>query len=116
MGAGLYGLNGLSPETAINMVTTYIIPAIMHGLETLRLSTSDYSMLAMFHQNLLRSHTAPLPIHSRPCPLPDDGKSPTQGNHHTNVLTLFINIDKKGGCSREGGPTTPAGNGGYGFP
>ena len=41
MGAGLYGLNRVSPEVSVNMVNIYIIPAIMLGLETLCLSPID---------------------------------------------------------------------------
>ena len=47
--SGFYWLNGVSPETSINMVITYIMPAIKHGIEPPRLSTSDYSVLATFH-------------------------------------------------------------------
>ena len=47
--AGLYGLNGLSSEASINMVTIYIIPAIIiHGIETLRQSIIHYGVLVGF--------------------------------------------------------------------
>ena len=55
LGASPYRLNGLSPETSINMETPNIMLPIMHGLETLRLSPNIYSMLAIFHQKLPRS-------------------------------------------------------------
>ena len=49
MGAGLYGLNGVSPEVSVNMINIYIIRAIMFGLETLRLSHTDYRELEGYH-------------------------------------------------------------------
>ena len=95
MGAGFCRLNGLSPETSINMVTTYIIPTIMLGLEILRLSTSDYSMIAMFHLKLLRS----IQHFPQPTALPAlyllTGSLPLKVIHPKNVLTLFVNMTRR---------------------
>ena len=50
MGAGMYGLNGISPEVSIHMVSAYIMPTTRYGLGTFRLTSADYSALASFHQ------------------------------------------------------------------
>ena len=42
MGAGLYGLNGISPEVSVCITNSYVVPAVMYGLEALQLSESDY--------------------------------------------------------------------------
>ena len=96
MGAGLYWLNELSPETSINMVTTYIIPLaeIMHGLETLGMSTSGYSVLVTFHQKLLMSiHLPRATAHTALYLL--TGSLPLKAIHHTNVFTLFVTMTRR---------------------
>ena len=45
MGAGLYGLNGISPAISIVLISIFVIPAMMHSLEALILETIQYQIL-----------------------------------------------------------------------
>ena len=46
MGVGMYGLNGVNPKVTCTMLNIFVIPAILHGLETVRLTHADYRKLA----------------------------------------------------------------------
>jgi hypothetical protein len=91
MGAGMHGLNGVSATVAMAMVNTYIIPALMYGLETLRLSTGDYRELSQYHLNLLRNILHLPRTTATPAVYLLTGALPTEALHHKNILTFFGN-------------------------
>ena len=102
MGAGLHGLNGVSPKVSINMLSTYVIPAVMHGLETMKLSTADYKHLNKFHRQMLRQMQH-LPQATATCALYLlTGSTPLEALHHKSTLGLFGNIlRREGSVERE---------------
>ena len=54
MGVGLHGLNGISPATGKAMLETYVVPAMIHGLEALNLSDTEYDVIESAYRKLLR--------------------------------------------------------------
>ena len=92
MGAGMYGLNGVSPKVSVSMLNTYVIPAVMHGLENLRLSSTDYQELATFHQKLLRNIQHLPRATAIPALYLLTGSTPLEAIHHRNVLTLYARM------------------------
>lgn len=53
-GAGLHGKNGLPPAISRSIYITYILPILLHGLETLVLSKRQLTPLETFHRNTLK--------------------------------------------------------------
>ena len=53
MGAGFHGYNGVNPEVSIHIINAFILLTIMFGLETLKLTPSDYREISGFHRKLL---------------------------------------------------------------
>jgi hypothetical protein len=54
MGAGLHGLNGLSPITSHKLYTTYVLPRLLSGMETITLNQTELNALEHFHRSTLR--------------------------------------------------------------
>ena len=52
MGAGLHGVNGISPVTSWKLINTYVIPRYTYGLEILNMSTKEINSLNQFHKKL----------------------------------------------------------------
>jgi hypothetical protein len=92
MGAGLHGLNGVSPEVSISMINTYVLPVVMYGLDAIVLNAKNYHELHMFHRKLLRQvqhfpkATAIPALHLL------TGSLPLEALHHKSVLSLFGRI------------------------
>ena len=92
MGAGLHGVNGISPDISKSLVLTYVEPAILYGLEAMVLQEKDYEELDKSHRILLRQ------IQS----LPDStamsavylliGCIPLRAKVHQRMLTLLNTI------------------------
>jgi hypothetical protein len=92
MGAGLYGVNGISPHVSKTLITTYVDPAVLYGLEALCMSDSDLAALDKFQRSLLRQ------IQS----LPDStaipaiylllGILPLRAQVHQKILSLYNSI------------------------
>lgn len=60
MGAGLHGMNGLPPLVSRTIYSLYILPILLHGLETLILSKKQLQTLEQFHRcTLKRLQTLP---------------------------------------------------------
>ncbi len=53
MGSGLYG-GGMSPAAGTKVISTYVIPRLLYGLESTILSKSHINALNTYHKNLLR--------------------------------------------------------------
>ena len=95
MGAGMYGLNGVGAEISTAMLNTYIIPALLYGLETLRLTPGDYKELTIFLQNLLRNILHLPKSTATPALYILTGILPVEAMHHKNILGLFGNIIRR---------------------
>jgi hypothetical protein len=54
MGAGLHGLNGLSPVTCLKIYTTYVLPRLISSVETVTLNQNEKNSLETFHRSILR--------------------------------------------------------------
>jgi hypothetical protein len=54
MGAGMHGLNGLSPAASYRLWTTYILPRMTHTLEAVKLRKSDASKLDHYQLSNLK--------------------------------------------------------------
>lgn len=54
MGAGLHGVNGLSPAVTLHMYLTYAVPRLMYGLECLTLLKKHLKTINQFHRSVLR--------------------------------------------------------------
>jgi hypothetical protein len=53
MGAGLHGLNGLSPNVSIKMFNTYVLPRLTFGLESLVLCQREVQQFENFYRHYL---------------------------------------------------------------
>ena len=97
MGAGLSGLNGVSPDISRNLIQVYVTPAMTYGLEALRLATSDIEEVERFYRSLLRmlqylpSSTAIPAIYLL------IGCAPAEAILHRKILTLFITVASRPG-------------------
>ena len=54
LGAGLHGLNGLPVTTSLMLYRIYVIPRLLYGLESVRLTDTAISKLDSFHRYALR--------------------------------------------------------------
>jgi hypothetical protein len=102
MGAGMHGLNGLSPEVSVSTISTYVLPTVMYGLDAMELSTADYRELHTFQRKLLRQvqhlpkATAVPAIHLL------TGCLPLEALHHKSVLSLYGRmINRQGSLERD---------------
>ena len=97
MGAGLHGLNGVSPETSTAMVNTYINQILMSGLDALCLGEKDYELLESHHLKLLRilKHTASSHLNSKTSTVSAFGIPTTGGNtSSTSFITIWQDCTK----------------------
>jgi hypothetical protein len=54
MGAGLHGLNGLSPITSYKLYRTYVLPRLLYGTDSIVLNQTEKNALDDFHRGTLR--------------------------------------------------------------
>ena len=89
MGIGLHGKNGLSPSISAKIISTYVTPRLLHGLEATVLSKSQLEEISRYHRRLLRQiqglpdSTANLGIHSL------IGTLPAEAILDARILSLF---------------------------
>lgn len=92
MGAGMHGLNGVGPEISVTLISVYVLPVVMYGLDTMRLTQPDYKELNKLHRELLR-RLQHLPISTAiPAIYLLTGSHPIEALHHKGVLSLFGNV------------------------
>ena len=101
MGAGLHGVNGISPVTSWKLVNTYVIPRYTYGLEILNMSTKEINSLNQFHKKLLKQ------IQTLPDRTADSaiflllGALPLQATIESRMLNLYGIICRSSGVERE---------------
>lgn len=99
MGAGLYGVNGVSPCISKILITTYVNPAVLYGLESLLLEEADLAELDIAHRCLLR-HIQGLPRSTAGTAIYLLlGELPMRALLHRNILNLFVTILHKKGSA-----------------
>ena len=95
MGAGLHGLNGISPEISIVMINTFIRPILMSGLDALCLGENDYDLLESYHLKLLRCIQHLPTSTAKPALYLLPGSLPLEAIHHQQVLSLYGRIIRR---------------------
>jgi hypothetical protein len=89
MGAGLHGLNGLSPTTSHKLYVTYVLPRLLYGIETIHLNETEKSALEDFHRNTIRQ-IQHLPVRTAiPAIYILQGALPLEAELDSRKLTLF---------------------------
>ena len=101
MGAGLSGVNGISPYYSRHMVTTFVMPAMLYGLEALVLEESDCSKLDTYQRGLLRQIQGLPDSTAKPAIYLLLGSLPSQAMLHQKTLTLFIAILNRPGTPEQ---------------
>ena len=54
MSVGLHGNNGISPLLSAKLLTIFVVPRYMHGLEAVNLKQADFSKLDKYHKRMLK--------------------------------------------------------------
>ena len=54
LGAGLHGINGLDPLLSLQLVSLYVMPRLIYGLEATMLTISDMQKIEDYYRKLLR--------------------------------------------------------------
>ena len=92
MGAGLYGLNGLSPVTSKHLIDIYIMPRMTYGLEALPVSTTELAPMEIYFRELLRmiQHLPPSTANAACYML--IGAIPAEATAHIKTLNLLGSI------------------------
>lgn len=54
MGVGLHGKHGLNPSVSLKIITTYVIPRMLYGLETVQINITTMEKLELFYRGLLK--------------------------------------------------------------
>ena len=91
-GAGLHGLNGVSPVTSKKLIEIYIIPRLTYGLETVVLTKKELEPLENYYKELIRMvQHLPRSTASVACYLLM-GTLPIEAEIHKKALSLFGNI------------------------
>jgi hypothetical protein len=92
MGAGLHGLNGLSPMVSLKLYNTYILPRLLSAMETVILSQGEKDALETFHRGTIRQ-IQNLPIQTAiPAIYLLLGCLPVEAEIDRRKLTLFCTI------------------------
>ena len=102
MGAGLHGLNGLSPTVSLKLLKIYVVPCLLYGLETICLSQPNINALETFYRaTLKRIQHLPESSANAACYLLL-GVLPIQAQIDVKILTLFGSIlRREGSLERE---------------
>ena len=94
LGAGLHGRNGLDPAASFRLITLYVIPTLLYGLEATVLRRSDIDNMETFYRGLLRQ------VQSLPVSTAKEavyllmGTIPIEALIHQHILTFFGSITR----------------------
>ena len=92
--AGLHGENGLPPPASRKLITTYILPRLLYGLEAVTLLKKDIKMLDVFYKGLLRNIQSLREGVASEAVFLLAGLIPIEGEIHIRILTLFGSISR----------------------
>ena len=94
MSAGLYGENGVDPETAISLLNTYVFPVLLYGLKVIVPTGKALAVLEVQYKRLLKQ------VLSLPTTVADlaiyllSGDLPVEAVMHKKTLSRFVNITR----------------------
>ena len=94
LGAGLHGRNGLDPAASFKLITLYVIPTLLYGLEATILRRADFNKLETFYRGLLRQ------VQSLPVSTAKEaiylllGTVPIEAVIHQHILSFFGSITR----------------------
>ena len=54
MGVGLHGKNGINPLLSAKLLTIYVVPRYLHGLEAVNIHQGDIAKLEKYHKRILK--------------------------------------------------------------
>ena len=92
MGSGLHGYNGLDPETAVHIYQTYVLPALVYGLEVIIPEKKYMDMLERSNKKFLKHIVGVPDTTADPSFLMLTGTIPLEGVIHKRALSLLGNI------------------------
>ena len=92
MGLGLRGHNGLDPETSLHLLSIYVLPVLVYGLEVVLPKNSLIEKLERTYKQFIK-HILSLPTTmADPAVYVLSGTVPIEAVIHKRALTLFGNI------------------------
>ena len=96
-GIGLYGFNGVNPDTWLKLIQTYVATILLYGLETLCIATEEMNLLEQIYRITFKEiQLLPDATANAACYLLL-GILPIEGQLHVKYLNLFGNIIRKVG-------------------
>ena len=101
MGAGLHGYNGVNPCLSSKLLSTYVYPRYLYGLETVCLRQEEINQLNKYGKKILKF------IQHLPDRTADEavylllGEVPIQARIERQALILLASIARNGGIERE---------------
>ena len=95
MGAGLHGINGISPHTSKMLISTYVDPAVLYGLEALCMSETDFTALDKAQRTLLRQMQSLPESTAIPAIYLLPGILPLSAQVHKKILNLYNTIIRR---------------------
>ena len=94
MSSGLHGQNGLDPDTSVQLLTMYVLPILVYGLEVVLPGRKYLDMLERFFKKVLKQVLS-LPTKVADCAVyVVSGMVPTEATIHKRALTLYGNISR----------------------
>ena len=94
MGAGLHGQNGLSPCISMRIVSLYILPTLLSGLEACVLKKHELNSLDRYHKKLQRMIQGLPESTATPAIYLLLGTVPLAATLHGRILSLYGNITR----------------------
>ena len=92
LNVGAHGNNGLNPKISYKIYQCYVLPRLLHSLETLSLNKTDLEELELFHRKTLKSLQSLPPNTATSAVLLLLGALPIEGELHKRQLSLLYNI------------------------
>ena len=97
LGAGLHGHNGLNPRASIKVISTYVLPRLLYGLEATVVSKGEIDQMETFYRGLLRTvQGLPVKVANQSVYLLL-GSIPLEGQLYIRCLTLYGSITRMRG-------------------
>ena len=92
LNVGAHGNNGLNPKISYKIYQCYVLPRLLHSLETLSLNKTDLEELELFHRKTLKSLQSLPPNTATSAVLLLLGALLIEGELHKRQLSLLYNI------------------------
>ena len=95
MGAGLHGLNGVSPEVNLKIFNTYVMPRLIFGLKSVVLCASEIKTLENFYRGYLRCCQHLPESTAKPAIYLLSGALPLEGHLHIEILSFVASMARR---------------------